>query len=55
VRHQADERLALGEREIFIDYGEGMAGSRLVVPAARSGTMRNMNTVARLAQLAAGA
>jgi uncharacterized protein (DUF1697 family) len=52
VRHQAGEVLALGRREIFIDYGEGMAGSKLVVPAAKAGTARNMNTVRKLAELA---
>ena len=52
VRHQVDEVLALGRREIFIDYGAGMAGSKLVVPAGKSGTARNMNTVTRLAELA---
>jgi uncharacterized protein (DUF1697 family) len=51
VRHQAGEVLALGRREIFIDYGEGMAGSKLVVPAAKAGTARNMNTVRKLAEL----
>jgi uncharacterized protein (DUF1697 family) len=52
VRHQAGEVLALGQREIFIDYGEGMAGSKLVVPATKAGTVRNMNTVRKLAELA---
>lgn len=52
VRHQAGELLALGRREIFIDYGEGMAGSKLVVPASKTGTARNMNTVRKLAELA---
>lgn len=52
VRHQAGEMLALGRREIFIDYGEGMAGSKLVVPASKTGTARNMNTVRKLAELA---
>ena len=47
-----DERLALGLREIYVHYGEGMAESRLRVPAAASGTGRNMNTVAKLASLA---
>lgn len=51
VRHQAGEVLALGRREIFIDYGEGMAGSKLVVPATKAGTARNMNTVRKLAEL----
>lgn len=53
LRGQRDERLALGPRALFIDYGEGMADSKLVVPASKTGTARNMNTVAKLAKLAA--
>lgn len=49
------ERMALGAREIYVAYGERMADSRLVIPAARSGTARNMNTVAKLAAMAAEA
>jgi uncharacterized protein (DUF1697 family) len=52
VRHQNGERLALGLREIFVDYGEGMASSKLVVPASKTGTGRNMNTVAKLVAMA---
>lgn len=52
VRHQGAEVLALGQREIYVDYGEGMANSKLVIPAGKSGTARNMNTVAKLAALA---
>ena len=51
VRHQAGEVLALGQREIYADYGEGMASSKLVIPAAKMGTARNMNTVTKLAEL----
>ena len=47
------ERLALGEREIFIQYPTGMGRSRLRIPAAKIGTARNLNTVAKLAELAA--
>jgi len=47
------EELALGKREIFIHYPNGMGRSRLRIPAAMNGTARNMNTVARLAALAA--
>ena len=54
LRGQQGERLALGPRALFIDYGEGMADSKLVVPASKTGTARNMNTVAKLAELAAG-
>lgn len=53
VRHRNGEVLASGRREIYIDYGDGMAGSKLVVPAAKAGTARNMNTVVKLAELAA--
>jgi uncharacterized protein (DUF1697 family) len=48
------ELLVLGRREIYIFYGDGMANSRLRVPAATTGTARNMNTVAKLAEMAAG-
>jgi len=47
-----DEQMELGYREIYIFYGDGMADSKLRIPAAASGTARNMNTVARLAELA---
>lgn len=50
---QDDERMALGAREIYVHYGEGMARSKLKIPAAAKGTARNMNTVAKLVQLSA--
>jgi uncharacterized protein (DUF1697 family) len=53
VRGQKDEEIALGRREIYIHYGDGMAKSKLVIPAAKLGTARNMNTVAVLAKMAA--
>jgi uncharacterized protein (DUF1697 family) len=53
VRGRNDEEIGLGRREIYIHYGEGMAKSKLVVPAAKTGTARNMNTVAALARMAA--
>ena len=52
IRGQRDEQIALGRREIYIRYGEGMAKSKLVVPAAKTGTARNLNTVAVLARMA---
>ena len=48
-----NEEMALGKREIFIFYGDGMADSRLSIPAGKAGTARNMNTVAKLAEMAA--
>lgn len=52
VRGRDTEKLALGVREVYVAYGERMAGSRLVIPAARAGTARNMNTIAKLAAMA---
>jgi uncharacterized protein (DUF1697 family) len=54
VRNKAgDERVAAGTREVFVAYGErGIGKSRIRIPAAEAGTARNMNTVARLAELA---
>ncbi len=53
LRGQRDEQIRLGRREIYIHYGQGMASSKLVIAAAKSGTARNMNTVATLARMAA--
>ena len=49
---RAGEEIAAGTWEIYIHYGEGMADSKLKIPAATAGTARNMNTVAKLAALA---
>ena len=48
-----DEEVALGRREIYVLYGAEMARSKLKIPAAKNGTARNMNTVAKLAAMAA--
>ena len=53
VRGRKDEEIRLGKREIYIHYGDGMAQSKLVIPASKTGTARNMNTVAVLAKMAA--
>jgi uncharacterized protein (DUF1697 family) len=53
IRGQQEEKVRLGRREIYIHYGEGMAKSKLVIPAAKTGTVRNVNTVATLARMAA--
>jgi uncharacterized protein (DUF1697 family) len=46
------EEVRGGAREIYVHYGEGMARSRLKIPAAKSGTARNINTVTRLVGMA---
>lgn len=55
IRGQQDEEIRLGKREIFVAYGAGMGRSKLRIPAAANGTARNINTIARLVELAAGA
>ncbi len=52
ITGQAHERLGLGEREIYVHYGRGMAESKLKIPAAKTGTARNINTIAKLAHMA---
>lgn len=51
-----NERVALGTREIYVDYRDvdGMRDSKLQIPAAKAGTARNMNTVAKLVEMAGG-
>ncbi|MES2187484.1 MAG: DUF1697 domain-containing protein [Pseudomonadota bacterium] len=49
----AEEEMHLGTREIYVFYGEGMAHTKLKIPAAKGGTARNMNTIAKLAEMAA--
>ncbi len=49
---QNDEEMRLGDREIFIHYPSGMGRSKLRIPAAKTGTARNMNTVTKLAEMA---
>lgn len=53
VTGQKTEQLVLGKRELFIFYPDGMGSSRLRLPAEKTGTARNINTVAKLAEMAA--
>ena len=46
--HRVDEELRAGKREIYVHYPGGMGQSKLVIPAAKNGTARNMNTIAKL-------
>lgn len=52
---RVDEKVMVGLREIYVHYGPDMGHSKLKIPAAKSGTARNMNTVAKLAAMAAEA
>jgi uncharacterized protein (DUF1697 family) len=53
IRGQDEEEIALGVREIYVSYGDTMGKSKLKIPAAKDGTARNMNTIAKLAAMAA--
>jgi uncharacterized protein (DUF1697 family) len=52
ISGQGTEEAALGAREIYVHYREGMGRSKLKIPAAKNGTARNMNTIAKLAEWA---
>ena len=55
AKGRADEEIVLGAREVFVHYPSGMGRTKLRFPAMADGTMRNVNTVARLAGMAGGA
>lgn len=48
ARDQAGERIALGIREIYVDYGDGIRFTKLKFAATKIATARNMNTVTKL-------
>jgi uncharacterized protein (DUF1697 family) len=51
VRNLTDERIASGERALYVHYPSGQGQSKLRIPLAAAGTARNMNTVGKLALL----
>ena len=53
VSGKVNELVSLGQREIYVYYADGVGESKLKIPAAKNGTARNMNTVAKLAEIAA--
>ena len=53
VSGRGREELRLGLREIYVYYADGMGDSKLKSPAAKNGTARNMNTIAKLVEMAA--
>jgi uncharacterized protein (DUF1697 family) len=46
------EEVRLGKREIYVHYPDGQGLSKLKIPGAAAGTARNMNTVAKLVEMA---
>lgn len=53
LKNHTKEELRLGLREIYVYYPDGQGQSRLLIPALKHGTARNMNTIAKLAEMAA--
>ncbi|MFM9853348.1 MAG: DUF1697 domain-containing protein [Sphingomonadaceae bacterium] len=51
ARDQAGERIALGAREIYVDYGDGIRFTKLKITATKIGTGRSINTARKLAAL----
>jgi uncharacterized protein (DUF1697 family) len=54
IKGRHDEDVRLGKREIYVAYGSGIGRSKLKIPAATNGTARNINTIAKLVELASG-
>jgi uncharacterized protein (DUF1697 family) len=54
ARDQAGERIALGTREIYVDYGEGIRFTKLKLSATKISTGRSMNTVVKLVAMMRG-
>jgi uncharacterized protein (DUF1697 family) len=52
ARNLTTERLAPGKREIYAFYPDGQGQSKLKLGTKAAATARNMNTVAKLAELA---
>jgi len=48
---RVDEDIHLGQREIYVYYPGGIGRSKLKIPAAKRGTARNMNTIAKLVEM----
>ena len=53
LRIPGREKVKLEGREVFIHYPDGQGRSKLKLPWAETGTARNLNTVVKLAALAA--
>ncbi len=53
IKGQTNEEFRGSGREIYVHYPDGVGRSKLRILAAEKGTARNMNTVAKLASMAA--
>ena len=52
LKAHSTEQLQIGSRCIYVYYPDGMGKSRLVVPAAQTGSARNFNTLLKMRELA---
>jgi uncharacterized protein (DUF1697 family) len=52
VRGGTREEVRLGAREVYVHYPDGIGRSKLRIPGTETGTMRNMNTIAKLVHMA---
>lgn len=50
-RDVCGERLALGKRELHVDYGDGIRHTRLKIPGKDDNTARSINSVRRMTAL----
>ncbi len=53
VKGRQKERIALGTRELYVDYGTNIRDTKLKFTGLTSGTGRNINTVAKLVAMMA--
>ena len=54
ARDVAGRAHGAGPALIYVSYGEGIGKTKLKLPAVKQGTARNMNSVAKIAELLAG-
>ena len=55
AKGRVDEKIELGEREIYVYYPSGMGRTKLRLASMSEGTVRNINTVSKLVKMAADA
>jgi uncharacterized protein (DUF1697 family) len=53
-RDVGGERLSLGGRELYVDYGDGIRFTKLKIPGKEDRTGRNINSVRKIAGLMGG-
>lgn len=52
AKGQTDEEIVLGAREVYIHFPSGMGKSKMRLPVMSKGTVRNVNTIGKLVQIA---